>query len=121
MHCNKFLNILKVELDDALQDFDALIELYHQKHAEGRLTDYVLQQNVGFVQTEKQGLRDVRRALDRVELCDGDELEDARETLEQLITETVRHHDLPAPARDYMLRKMEKVFRYVSEGELRVT
>lgn len=118
MQCKKFLNILRVELDDALEDFDALIGLYRKKHADGHLTDYVLQQNVGFVETEKQALRDVRQALDVVELCESEELDHLRSRLEELVDETIKDHDLPAPAEDYMLRKIEKVFRYVGEGEL---
>jgi hypothetical protein len=118
MHCRKFLNILAVELDDALEDFDALIGLYHQKHRQGHLTDYVLQQNVGFVETEKLALRDVRDLIDRMPLCKDDDLDRLRANLEEQVDEVIRAHDLPSPARDYILRKIGKVFTYVGQGEL---
>ncbi len=118
MRCRKFLEILKLELDDALEDFDALIGLYRQKNAEGHLTDYVLQQNVAFVETEKQALRDCRRALDKRDLCEDAVLEDLRDELEKEIDAIIHDHDLPAPAREYIRRKVDKVFRYVGSGEL---
>lgn len=117
MHCRKFLDILRIELDDAIEDFDALIGLYRNKYDEGRLTDYVLQQNVGFVETEKQALRDVRSALSTVDICDEDELGVFRTAIEAQVEQIIREHDLPAPARDYILRKIDKVFRYVGAAE----
>ncbi|NBF40436.1 MAG: hypothetical protein GVY14_08470 [Spirochaetes bacterium] len=118
MRCRKFLEILKLELDDALEDFDALIGLYRRKNAEGHLTDYVLQQNVAFVETEKQALRDCRRALDERKICDDVVLEDLRNELEKEIDAIIHDHDLPAPAREYIRRKVDKVFQYVGTGGL---
>ncbi|MFW6223343.1 MAG: hypothetical protein ACOC4A_00485 [Spirochaetota bacterium] len=118
MRCRKFLEILKLELDDALEDFDAIIGLYRQKRAEGHLTDYVLQQNVAFVETEKQALRDCRRALDEQDLCENAALEDLRAEIEKEIDAIIHDHDLPKPAREYIRRKIDKVFRYVGTGEL---
>lgn len=38
--------------------------------------------------------------------------------LDEQVDEVRRAHDLPSPARDYILRKIDRVFTHVGQGEL---
>ena len=62
----KFLEILKVELNDLGSDLDVLVDEYKKRKSKNEITEYVFLENLAVLKREMYGIDNLIEAIDSV-------------------------------------------------------
>ena len=111
----KFLDILKVELNDLETDLDLLVDEYKKRKKNNEITDYVFLENLAVLKREMYGIDNLIEAVDSVKSDTFSNLDDMAEEIKKRIAETIAHHDLSEALLSLSERKMKKAQRYCEE------
>lgn len=109
----KFLEILRIEIEDLAGDIEALEEHYRKRSARGEITDYVLKENVAVLEREGHGVAAVRDCLAAVRPGDYGSLEEMIDAMRGRLDDCVRCGGFEPVVRTLVERKLAKVARYV--------
>ncbi len=113
---SKYMRILKIELEDLVQDIAALVEFYEQKRSGREITNYVYLENVSLIQHEVSCLKELLHELDRVDVRRYPDLPALVREIERILIETGRGGSLPDSIGAIVRRRIEKTTRYVLEA-----
>lgn len=109
----KFVGVLKVELEDLAFDIEDLMKNEEAEYRAGRLTDYVYQENAAVLGNELKGVRLARRELDGLDPDTYDDLGTLISAFLDRIRSLFREEGIVGAAETAILRKIDKVRRYV--------
>jgi hypothetical protein len=109
---NRYLRILKIEIEDLAQDIAELVTHYGNKLSDGKITDYVYLENVSLIQHEVACLKELLRELDGLDPAAYADLPGTIRAVERVL-EHACGSGLPESIRTILRRKIEKTRRYV--------
>lgn len=112
---HKYLEILRIEVDDLAEDIKALQKHYHDRLARGEITDYVLRENVAVLEHESHGIAAVRACLEDLRPADYASLEDMIAAIGGRLDDRLRCGGFDPVVRLLVERKLAKVERYVRQ------
>jgi hypothetical protein len=109
----KYLDILRLEVEDLLEAIQLLESHYGERHAKGEITNYVLKENVALLDREIHGVRSFLEEIADVRAEDQQTLQDLVEDLETRLKKTIDRHAFDPVLYPLVDRKIRKVATYV--------
>ena len=64
----KYIKILKIELEDLEKDLLVMAEIYHQREQKKEITDYVFLENISLLQSEISGIDSIIESLEEINI-----------------------------------------------------
>lgn len=113
----KFLRVLRVELEDLEEDLNDLVVLTQERMDRRQITNYVYQENTGLLLNELSCLRDVLATLAEVDTARFTSAEAMIDEVQRTILERARKCAFPEVVASLVTRKIEKVRRYVTSAD----
>lgn len=110
----KFLQVLRIELDDLQDDIDHLIAQCSAECERRKVSHSVCLENLAQFRNELLGLDSFREILDRTVPASFPTLDKLMEFLKKAFHDEILRCDLVPCVADFVERKMAKVARYVS-------
>ncbi len=107
----KYLEILRIEINDLSEDITALQDRYRGRGQKGEITDYVVMENVAVLEREIHGVATVRECLAHVRAEDYASLDEMLAAIRERLDERCGAFD--PVVRRLVDRKLEKVTSYV--------
>ena len=111
----KYLEILRIEIDDLAEDIESLQNHYRDRSARGEITDYVLKENVAVLEREGHGIAAVRGCLRSLRPEDYGSLDEMIAALTGHLDDCLRRGEFEPVVRALVERKLAKVARYVRQ------
>lgn len=109
----KYLEILKIELEDLVEDIEFNKDILTKRHEGREITEYVFMENIGLLKKEILGIEKVQKMLvesSKEINC----VEDIRNNVENYFKDRIRSAGLPEVVFLLVNRKLEKVGRYMA-------
>ena len=110
---HKYLEILKIELEDLINDVEFSENVLAKRLAEHEITEYVFLENIGLLKKEILGIEKVKNLLSE-SASDITSLEDLREVVEDYFHDKIRAAGLPNVVFLLVNRKLDKVSKYMA-------
>jgi hypothetical protein len=112
----KYLEILKIELEDLILDLELGEEVLKKRLEEHEITEYVFMENIGLLKKEVLGIEKLKKVVGAA----GDEhksIGELRILLEDYFAKELHAAGLPKVVSLLVNRKLEKITRYMSLDE----
>jgi hypothetical protein len=116
-HLQKFLSVLRIELEDLEEDINDLVRLYEARKSSHEITDYVYLENKSLLLNELGCLKDLVGRLAKIDTGAYATVEEMIAHLERTISDRARQCAFPEVVSRVVRRKIEKVKRYVLTAE----
>ena len=107
----RYLKILKIELEDLETDIAFSEELLRQKHDEHKITDYVFMENLSTFKSELLGIKEMEHEIDNL-VDKYDSLDDLTDDVYKFFKDKVKDAGLPEVVFVLIKRKLDKVYKY---------
>lgn len=109
----KYFDILKIELEDLIEDLEFSEEVLMKRLKEHEITDYVFMENVGLLKKEILGIEKVKKMLGE---SDSEILSitDLKNWVENYFKKEIKSAGLPEVVFLLVSRKLEKISRYMT-------
>lgn len=109
----KYLDILKIELEDLIVDLEFSEEVLSKRLKEHEITEYVFLENIGLLKKEILGIERIKRMLNEsgMQIHSVSEL---RERVEGYFQDQINSADLPEVVFLLVSRKLDKIGRYMA-------
>ncbi|MDC7225748.1 MAG: hypothetical protein PQJ61_03165 [Spirochaetales bacterium] len=112
----KYLSILKIELEDLIEDLEFGEAALARRLKEHEITEYVFLENVGLLKKEILGIERVKIMLNESDK-NIQSIEELRNHVEAYFKDEIRSAGLPHVVFNLISRKLDKVSRYMSLEE----
>ncbi|MBN1524532.1 MAG: hypothetical protein JW904_08620 [Spirochaetales bacterium] len=107
------LKIVVIELEDVIEDLNALIDSYSKRNKAGEVTDYVYKENIALLTNEQNCIREFHRELKTVDVSAyADEKETALK-LKQIFLDLLCEHCYAPAVESIVKRKIEKALDFI--------
>lgn len=107
-----YLNALKVELQDVIEDVEMMMDLCRKRQKSGEITNYVRWQNTALFTREIKGLAALSSALDTIDPGRYETQDEMVRDINQIFEEKILKYDFPPVINALAQRKLDKVSRY---------
>ncbi|MBN1834499.1 MAG: hypothetical protein JW820_01550 [Spirochaetales bacterium] len=114
---HKFLDVLRIELQDLEEDLDELVELYKKRADSHDITNYVYLENKGLLVNELRCVASILDSLSEVDASRYESVDAMIDDLERLIGERASACGFPEVVTRLVRRKIAKVRQYIAEGD----
>jgi hypothetical protein len=114
-HIDKFLRVLRIELEDLELDLVALEESTRQKWEENQISNYVFMENMAILREELTGVHKIINDLTGMDTSHFTEMDGFTEHLIKIIKENINNADLPEGVYRLLQRKILKVRDFIKE------
>jgi hypothetical protein len=112
----KFMKILKVELEDLLEDVDIAEHRIRERFTRREVSDYVFWQNDALFRGEVECLRLLLDRLQSFDCACYADLDALVKAIDAHVQDLVRDHERPEAVCRFVSRKMQKVRSYLESG-----
>ena len=109
----KYLDILKIEINDLTDDIGLLVEEYRKRKQKDEITNYVFLENLAVLHNEMQGVDNLVQILDEIDPNTYTSLEDMIVDVKKRVRERIRKSDLAGALYILVSRKIDKVATFV--------
>jgi hypothetical protein len=113
----KFLDVLRLELEDLEGDLSALVEIYKKRLESHEITNYVYLENKSLLINELHCLADVVESLNEVDANRYGTVDAMIDEVQRMITERAQACAFPEVLTALVTRKIAKVRKYVTQVE----
>lgn len=113
----KFLKILRVEIDDLISDVEHGITGQRERFEQGAISEHVMKENVGLAQSEICSMRRFEAWVDGLTPGEFDSIEAACSHIREHVYEHVRGSARCPFVMGLLDRKLQKVHRFAEEVE----
>ena len=110
----KFVDILRIELEDLEEDINTLAEITEARCKEHAITEYVCMENVGLLRQEFAGIREVLDDLQTVEIGKDETFQDFVDHLKERFRRVIHNSAYPDAVYIFVERKVQKVADYIT-------
>ncbi len=110
---SKYLKVLKVELQDIVDDVKMMIEVCGRREKSGEITNYVHWQNTGLFTREIKGLNTLLEDLETIDPSRYETQEEMVQYINRLFEQSILKYDFPRVIHIKVKRKLAKVSRYL--------
>jgi hypothetical protein len=113
----KFIQILKIELEESEQDLHFLEDLHKQREEAGEITQYVFRENMNLLKNEISSVREILYSVDDMieNRDDYDSFVEMVDALKRKVKDKVDRSTNAEAVYDIVSRKIDKVLKYVQE------
>ena len=111
----KFLRILKIEIEDIQHDISSVIDIYEDREEKGEITEYVFRENIGTLKREIIGVQQVLRSFETFDFEQYDDLDAMIQDVRQKMREKLEGAEYEKVLNNIIDRKIEKLTRYINE------
>lgn len=111
----KFMKILRVEIEDAKEDIELFIECLKEDHEKGKVSNYVFNSNVGILQNELLGIDDVLKELNNINPTDYKDFHALADAIEKYFEDFFTRHALIKAGFILVKNKIERVRGYIEK------
>ena len=111
----KYLDILRIEVEDLIEDIGLIVNEYKRRKDRGEITDYVFLENLAVLHNELLGVDDMMEMLDSVDPEDYSNLDDLVADIEIKIRKKIENSHLAEALYPLVKRKLEKVSKYLAQ------
>ena len=109
----RFLQILRIELDDLRDDIDEMITQHQQVKDAGKISEHVYLENLSVFRNELLGIGTFDRIIDKINTGNDETLDEMIESVEQELKIEIKKYGLAPVVSIYIERKINKVRKYV--------
>ncbi len=113
----KYLKVLRVELEDLEEDLKLMSDLYSQREEREEITDYVLNENLSLLKMEIAGIHKVVESIDEIAVEKYSSLDEMIDHIDSIFRERTRDAGFPDSVSELVKRKLLKVARYIQSGD----
>jgi hypothetical protein len=113
----KFLEVLRLELEDLEGDLNALVEIYRKRLESHEITNYVYLENKSLLINELHCLANVVESLNEVDATRYGSTQAMIDDVKRMINERAHSCEFPEVLTSLVNRKIAKVRRFVSEPD----
>ena len=110
----KFMQILKVELEDLEEDINTLVDLTEERRLQRQISEYVGLENISLLRQEFAGIKDVLENIKRLDMIENESFPDFVERLKTRIREVIVSSSYPDAVYIFIDRRIQKVVEYIS-------
>ena len=112
----KYFDILKIELEDLIDDLEFSEEVLSKRFKEHEITEYVFFENVGLLKKEILGIEKVKKMLSEsdTEILS---ISDLKDRVENYFKKEIKSAGLPEVVFLLVNRKLDKISRYMALDE----
>jgi hypothetical protein len=114
----KFLKILRIEVDDLESHLERLIEEHAEREHRHEVSERVCLANVAVFRNEECALEHFRRIIDNVNPADHEDLDELVAWLQTRFKDELKRSGLSPAASFFTSRKMQRVEQYVRHGNV---
>lgn len=111
-----FLKILAAELEDLSQDILMVEARYKIRFEKAEISNYVYLENEALLAQEADALKALIRIIDTQTVYPDEELTDCISRLGKCVSEFLQDGEYPEVVGLFLLRKIEKVKKYIEEA-----
>jgi hypothetical protein len=111
----KYLDILRIEVEDLIEDIGLIVNEYTERRDRGEITNYVFLENLAVLHNELLGVDDMMEMLDSVDPESYSNLDELVADIEVKIKNKIKNSHLAEALYPLVKRKLEKVSRYVAQ------
>ena len=113
----KYLKILKIELEDLVEDINVLLSVCDQRKQSGEITNYVFLENATVLKNEISGINNFLHGVDGIDISQYKNLKDLIEDIDVMFKQRTKDYDFPEAVYAIVKRKLNKVSRYIFTEE----
>jgi hypothetical protein len=110
----KYLNILRIEIEDLIEDIGLIVDEYRRRKEKGEITNYVFLENLAVLHNELLGVGDMKKMLDSIDPEVYDGLDEMVFDIETKIQNRIKNSNLAQALFPLVKRKLEKVSKYLA-------
>ncbi|MDD5766568.1 MAG: hypothetical protein PHW79_10030 [Candidatus Marinimicrobia bacterium] len=110
---NNFLRILGIEMDDLKEDIELMIGENKRRNESGKITNYVLMENMALFQNELHAIGAFQKILDQTDTNKFTTIESFIDDVKKKFREVARTHGYAEAGIICIERKIGKVMKYV--------
>ena len=110
---NKYIQILKIELDDLEADIELLIDEHIQREEKHQITKYVLLENLAVLKNEMSGIEQFKKMLTDTNLDDYKDIHEFVNEIGKKFKAYIARGGLVEAVYSMVERKLHKVLKYV--------
>jgi len=111
----KYLDILRIEIEDLIEDIGIIVSEYRRRRDRGEITDYVFLENLAVLHNELLGVDNMMEMLGEINPDAYNKLEDLAADIEIKIQNRIKNSHLAEALYPLIKRKLEKVSKYVAQ------
>lgn len=109
----KYIQILKIELDDLEADIELLIDEYIQKNENHQITKYVLLENLAVLKNEMSGIEQLKKILDEINPDEYADIHELMNNIDNKFKVYIERGGLVKAVYLMVERKLHKVLKYL--------
>ena len=109
----KYLSILRIEIDDLIEDIGMIVEQCKRRKESGDITNYVFLENLAVLHKELLGVDNLVKILDDIDPERYAGLDEMIADIEKRIGDRIKSSHLAEALFPLVKRKLEKVARYL--------
>jgi len=110
----KFLKILRIELEDLIDAVEALVDRHRKRLEAGEITDYVFNENSALLTCEKKALQHFLTELGRIDWAISKTLEELAAVVNKSFEDFLKEHEYFPALKEFVQKKIKKVLDYCS-------
>ena len=110
---NKYLEILRIEIDDLADDIGLLVDEYRKRRDKNEITNYVFLENLAVLHNEMQGVDNLVQVLDGIDPNTYTDLDAMVSDIKDLMKAKIKTSDLAEALWTMVCRKADKVAAYI--------
>lgn len=114
-HIEKYVKILRIELEDLLKDIGMYMETIESEKSCGEITNYVFMENLALVKNEIIGMDIVNSYLDNLDLSQFDSTDQISEKIKADLEKKLKEDGIAHALNIYLERKIDKVNNYIKQ------
>ncbi|MBN1895288.1 hypothetical protein JW906_12375 [bacterium] len=112
----RFVQFLKIELEDLESDLYLMIDNNQERRERGLITGHVAKENIAVFRNEIAGLACFRNLLDETDPSAFAAIGDLTASIKKQFHELIRTYDFVPAVELYIDRKIGKIMQYISQN-----
>lgn len=111
----KYIKILKIELEDLHKDIEMYMERVESEKKCGEITNYVFMENLALIKNEIIGLDIINGYLDKLDLSEFSSIDKLANRIKEDLTKKLKEDGIAHALNIYLERKIDKVSEYLKK------
>ena len=113
----KYLKVLKIELEDLEEDLLLMAKIYQQREKDNEITDYVFLENLSLLQSEISGIERIIQSVNTIDVANFKTLDEMVEHADAVFRTQTEDANFPESVYALVKRKLKKVSAYIHSDE----
>ena len=112
-HKKKFISIMKIELEDLIEDLNHLVDDYRDKKEHDLITNYVFMENLALLQHEMYGIKKFSQFISSLNLSEFKDINGISEHIKEVLEKKITSSDFASCLFPMICRRLVKAAHYV--------